>query len=159
MVIIYNFSTHILQRWQTHAPHLLANLMAMGMHQYGTEHIDQCAMLSASIEATRRRNWLIICCVSPKVTTWFTDKQAHNKANTSIAGHFWWPWHELIWYQAHCLMQHIQGFNWSHWTLLSGECLLSLVMPYNPKLQILEKRGSSSRLGSNGRQKQKQLRI
>ena len=96
MVIIYNFSTHILQRWQTHAPHLLENLMAMGMHQYGTEHIDQCAMLSASIEATRRRNWLIICCVSPR---WLPGSQTNKhttKQTPPLLAIF--DGHDMSWY-------------------------------------------------------------
>ena len=49
MVIIYNYGMQILWQSQAHAPHLLAISMAMEMRQYGTELIDLCIMLSASI--------------------------------------------------------------------------------------------------------------
>ena len=49
MVIIYNYGMQILWQSQAHAPHLLEILMAMVMRQYGTEHIDLCIVLRASI--------------------------------------------------------------------------------------------------------------
>ena len=77
---------------QAYAPHLLVISMAMAMHRNGTELIDQCVLLRASIEATEHRNRSSIHSVlSRQLLGSHTNKQ-NNKTNTSIAVHFWWPW-------------------------------------------------------------------
>ena len=56
--------------------HLLAILRAIAMRRYGTKRIDQCVVLSASIEAMGRRNWLSIHPISPrKPPGSYTNKQ------------------------------------------------------------------------------------
>ncbi len=49
MVIIYNYGMQILHKQQTNASHLPAILVAMGMGQYGTERMNLCVVLRASI--------------------------------------------------------------------------------------------------------------
>ena len=65
MVIVYNYGMQILRGQQTHAPHLLAILMAMAMRWYCTKHINQCRMLVYSIKATDSHIRASICLISP----------------------------------------------------------------------------------------------
>ena len=46
------------------------NLMAMAICRYTTEHIYQCVVLRASIEATGHRNWSSIHSILPRQLPW-----------------------------------------------------------------------------------------
>ena len=67
--------------------------MAMAMHQYPTERIDTCVMLSASIEATGHHNWSNIYSVSPRgPPVSHTNKQkTQSKQMHLTCWPFWWP--------------------------------------------------------------------
>ena len=140
MVIIYNCGKQILWRAQTHAPNLLAILMAMAMRRYSNEHIDQCVMLSTSIKATGRRNWLSICSVLPQRPPSYKLLIA-NKC-ISLAGNFGSHGDVPVQYRAHQHMRCAQSFNLSRWTPKLVEYLLCIApatarVPY--KLLIANK--------------------
>jgi hypothetical protein len=52
------------------AADLLAISMTMRIRQYGAKHIVQNCRSRATLDATGRRHWAIICPVSPRRTPW-----------------------------------------------------------------------------------------
>jgi hypothetical protein len=59
-------------------------------------------------------------------TYYHTKEAAMTNKCTSIVGHFDGHCSAPEQYRWHCLMQHVQGYPGSHWTLLSGDYLLRI---------------------------------
>jgi hypothetical protein len=106
---------------QTNAPPLLSILMALQMRRGNAECISQCKRFRALKEAI---GYLPLgeypLCIAP-VAAGITYKTTTKKKHTYFASHSNGHGNVMVSYCAHCLIEKIQIFNGSHWTLPSGK--------------------------------------
>ena len=99
------------------------------------EHISQCIMTRASLEATGRRHWATTCSVLPRWPP--GQQQMKQRCNMyTLAGHFDGHGNAAVWYRVHCPMEEVCGFHKSHLTPLSDEHYLRYYKRDTPSLVV-----------------------
>jgi len=91
MVLSYDYSNRNKRRRRTNAPPPRAISMAMAVCRCQTEHIDQCSMTRASLEATGRHHWATTRSVLPRRLS----GQQQTKWQCNMYPACWpfrWPW-------------------------------------------------------------------
>ena len=88
---IYDYSNRNRRRWRTNARPSRAISMAMAVCRCHTEHISQCIMTRASLEATGRRHWATTRSVLPRWPP--GQQQTKQRCNMyTLCWPFRWPW-------------------------------------------------------------------
>ncbi len=102
---------------RTNVPPSRVILMAMPMRLSNEHGIAQCSMYRATQEATGRRHQPTNHSLSPRQLPGLKAKQGWWKKYTYFDGHFDGHGNVPVRYHEHCLMEEVQGFTRSHWTL------------------------------------------